>query len=353
MRNTKLTKSEVKEQVGSNFSLALVDKEEISASDIIFPICNICGRIFSTNRRKLAKLNRCPTCSYTKRAEIKSKKFDEFEKEAIIKHKNKYTYFKDFYKNASTDTLIRCNWCHNVFWQEPRNHLNGQGCQFCSLKKRTEELRKPEEQVIENIKTNLDGRFTFIKLNNKYINNKISKATVRCNICNKDYTANVNVLEYRDVVCTNCANNFNIAEERCKVYLHNLGINDIRGEVRFKDLIYKNNLRFDIFLPDYMMAIEIQGYHHYKPYKYSEKEQDEVNKFKLQQIKDQLKRDWCKKHNVLLIEIPYYKVRRESGVKNVFKQINFEKTEYTLKELECDYNKFVLTDELKTIFKVH
>ena len=48
-RNSKFTKTELKEQVGTRFSLALIDKEEITATEEIFVICNTCGRIFSTN----------------------------------------------------------------------------------------------------------------------------------------------------------------------------------------------------------------------------------------------------------------------------------------------------------------
>lgn len=351
MRNTKFTKKELLEQVGSNFSLLLVDKEEITANEEISPICNICGRIFRTTRRKLVRTDRCPTCGAKKRAETKSITFEEFEKKAIGLYKNHYSYYKDFYINASTNTLIRCNWCGNVFQQKPQKHLNGNGCIFCNINRRTEKLRKSENEVIENIKTNLQGKFTFIKLNSKYTNNLETKATVKCNICGLEYSASVNVLAYREVTCKNCANVFNLAEEKCKMFLYNKGVKDIRGEVKYKDLIYKDNLRFDIFLPEYMTAIEIQGWHHYKPYKYSSKQTDEKTKFEEQKIKDQLKREWCIKHNVNLIEIPYYKVRRNSSIKKIIDEIKLVRKKYSLSDLEDGFNKFVLTEKLKTILK--
>ena len=73
-----------------------------------------------------------------------------------------------------------------------------------------------------------------------------------------------------------------------------------------------------------MEAIEIQDYHHYKPYKYSERQMDENDKFEKQAIKDQINRDLCK-HNVRLIEIPYYKIRINV---NVLDNIKLKPQEY-------------------------
>ena len=70
------------------------------------------------------------------------------------------------------------------------------------------------------------------------------------------------------------------------------------------NLKYKKNLRFDLYLPEKSTAIEIQGPHHFKPFKYNKLETDEQAeiKYKEQQIKDEIKREWCKENNVVLIE---------------------------------------------------
>lgn len=345
-RNTKFTKVELKKIVKTNFSLSLIDKEKITSSEDINVVCNTCGRIFTTNRKKLANLKHCPICSLNQRKPKLT--FDEFVEKAYKIHKTHYTYFKDFYFGVSKKSLIRCNWCRNIFWQDLRKHLNGSGCEYCNIKKRTDKLRLSEEDAVNLICNNLKDKFTFVGLETPYKNNKNTNATVKCNICGYTYTAQVNVLAHRDICCKQCCKNFNIAEERVKMYLSNF-VNDIRGETRFKDLKYKSSLRFDIFLPEYMTAIEIQGYHHDKPYKYSKKQTDQNTKFEEQKIKDQIKRDWCKLHDVKLIEIPYSKVRRKSGIKKL--NLDLVKKEYTLQDIEDKYDKFILTEELKTILK--
>lgn len=351
-RNSKFTKTELKEQVGTRFSLALIDKEEITATEEIFVICNTCGRIFSTNRRRIANAKNCPLCGIKRRAESKTFTFGRFIEESKKIHKNHYTYFRDFYTNAKNKTLIRCNWCGFVFWQTPQHHLGGNGCKYCNIKKRTDSLRSKEEDVINKIKSNIGNNFSFIKLNEKYKNTK-THATVRCNYCNTEYSASCLVLTNREITCKNCFSNYNLAEERTKVFLYKNGIINIRSEAMFNDLVYKNNLRFDIFLPDYMTTIEIQGPHHDIPYRYSDKQSEEdINKkYKEQVEKDMLKVDWCKKHNVRLIAIPYSKVRRSSGIKTVFDGIikTLVLTEYNLQDIEKGYQKFSLTEKLERL----
>lgn len=345
-RNTKFTKTELETKVGTKFVI-LEDKEEITATEDILVVCNTCGRIFRTNRRKLVRLNFCPTCGAKKRAKTKSTSFEKFVKKATSLYKNHYTYFEDFYTNLTTKTLIRCNWCGYIFWQEPRNHLHS-GCKRCSIENNASKLRlKNVEERINSI-----GKFRFLRFKENYKNFN-SLAITKCVICGEEYVASVGSLLKGTSSCKKCAKSFKVAEERIKLQLYKLGIEDIRGEVSFSDLKYKSNLRFDIFLPDYMTAIEVQGWHHIKPYKYSDSqtEEDVVDKFEQQKIKDSLKREWCQKHNVELIEIQYTKVRRSSGVLSFVNSLKLEKKEYTLQSFEKNYKKFCYSEDLETILK--
>ena len=74
-------------------------------------------------------------------------------------------------------------------------------------------------------------------------------------------------------------------------------------EYKFSDLISYNGrgLRFDFFIPEKNTVIECQGEQHYKPVSMFGGEEQ----LKLQQEYDELKRDYCKKNNIKLIEIPY------------------------------------------------
>lgn len=76
---------------------------------------------------------------------------------------------------------------------------------------------------------------------------------------------------------------------------------EFESQKSFEDCNYKGSLRFDYYLPKYNILIEIQGKQHFEA----------VDKFggesyfKEQQIKDNIKREWCKINNIRLIEISY------------------------------------------------
>ena len=59
---------------------------------------------------------------------------------------------------------------------------------------------------------------------------------------------------------------------------------------------------FDFYLVDYNILIECQGEQHYKPISVFGGEKG----FKLQQKRDNIKRNYCKNHNIHLIELPYW-----------------------------------------------
>ena len=102
-----------------------------------------------------------------------------------------------------------------------------------------------------------------------------------------------------------------------------------------------------------MTAIEIQSPHHDKPYRYSDEQSDNdiETKFKKQLEKDAIKVEWCKKHNVRLITIPYSKIRRSSGVKTVINGLlqTLVKQDYALQDIEKGFQIFTMTEELENL----
>lgn len=68
----------------------------------------------------------CPKCTkYRKNIN------QEFLKRAIEVHGDKYDYTKVIYKNCSSKVEMICK-VHGSFFQQPRIHINGTGCQKCS-----------------------------------------------------------------------------------------------------------------------------------------------------------------------------------------------------------------------------
>lgn len=90
--------------------------------------------------------NGCNSCGYetvSKKAkqrfkDLKPKRIQNFFDKAKKVHRNKYDYSKVNYVNNYTNVEIICS-THGNFYQQPSNHLNGQGCPFCVGKHRTTE----------------------------------------------------------------------------------------------------------------------------------------------------------------------------------------------------------------------
>ena len=64
----------------------------------------------------------------------------------------------------------------------------------------------------------------------------------------------------------------------------------------FEDCIDKRPLPFDFYLPEYNICIEYQGQQHYYPVEIF----GGKNAFESQVLRDNIKREYCQKNNILL-----------------------------------------------------
>ena len=76
----------------------------------------------------------CPICSG-----VKKKTTDEFIKESVLIHGDKYDYSMVEYFNNKTKVKIICP-THGEFYQAPKEHLKGHGCKGCSNFSKGEEM---------------------------------------------------------------------------------------------------------------------------------------------------------------------------------------------------------------------
>jgi hypothetical protein len=81
---------------------------------------------------------------------------------------------------------------------------------------------------------------------------------------------------------------------------------DFKEQYTFSDCLSPKNrrIKFDFAVFEYnglKCLIEVNGIQHYRPVEYFGGE----DRFKLQQEIDEIKRKYCNKHNICLIEIPY------------------------------------------------
>ena len=113
--------------------------------------------------------------------------------------------------------------------------------------------------------------------------------------------------EYRNG-CPLC-NKISKGEDEIYSYLIKEKIDFIK-EYRFADCFYKRSLPFDFYLPEYNIIIEYNGEQHYEPVKIfgGKKKYEETI------LRDKIKQDYCKNHNIKLIIIPYWDFK---NIKNI------------------------------------
>jgi hypothetical protein len=127
---------------------------QISSQHLSGKGCQLCGRENTINASKSSKI--------------------EFIQKANIVHKNEYDYALIDYKSSNTKVKIICN-KHGSFSQTPSNHLRGNGCPSCGLKKRGIKRRLTEEQFVKkSIEIHQDVyNYSFVEYKTSHVKVKI------------------------------------------------------------------------------------------------------------------------------------------------------------------------------------
>ena len=98
--------------------------------------CNSCGKVFEQLPHSHMSGRGCRDCGYIKNASNRKYTKEVFIRKATEKHGDKYDYsFIDNFSYKNHVKLI-CNFCKNIFYQKPLDHLSGCGCEICGNKRK-------------------------------------------------------------------------------------------------------------------------------------------------------------------------------------------------------------------------
>lgn len=186
---------------------------------------------------------------------------------------------------------------------ELHNFLNRSKTCGCMLQKYT----------IEDLKSNpkIRGDLDII---GEYKNNS-TPILCKCKICGIKWLVTPNKLTQGRCCPSCCANKLSSGERMIFKYLKDNNI-VFEPQKSFEDCINpKTNrlLRFDFYLPEYNLCIEFQGKQHYEPVVFrfgdkkslNERKEEAKEKFASCKERDEIKRDFCEKNNIYLLEIKY------------------------------------------------
>jgi very-short-patch-repair endonuclease len=112
---------------GDTYDYSLV--EYISVNTKVKIICKTHGEFLQTPYHHYTGQG-CDLCGIEKARQKMTSNTDDFIQKAIQKHGDKYDYSRVEYINCKNNIIITCK-NHGDFYQQPSNHLGGQGCPLC------------------------------------------------------------------------------------------------------------------------------------------------------------------------------------------------------------------------------
>ena len=221
----------------------------------------------------------------------------DFIKESKQIHGDRYDYSKVNYTNNSTKVCIICPE-HGEFWQLAGSHLQGHGCPKCGLKSRINKRTLSNENFI--LKSNKIHHNKYDYSKSDYKGNKFEVIITCPKHGEFKQIANYHL---QGCGCPKCALENNIYEDKLYSMLIEALNTDIIRQKNFKWLKYKNFLSLDFYIPIFNVAIEYQGEQHFKPIEHFGGEE----KFITNKLRDKIKIDKCKEHNVKLLHFTFNK----------------------------------------------
>ena len=244
----------------------------------------------------------CKTCATELREQIrKEKSIKEFV--SFINLLNEYEVIGE-YIDANTDIELYHKVCGKKFKSRPGHFKNGTRCPYCAGKyKTTDDFKKEVKELVKDSYSVLG----------EYIS-ATDKILFIHNDCGHKYKVSPNkFLSGRR--CPNCTdyNNSSLSQEIQK-YLEDNNY-DYKREYRFQDCKYKKTLPFDFAIfnkGSLLCLIEADGIQHEKPVE----KFGGIDSFKMIQIRDKIKNEYCIKNNIKLIRIKHNQLKKVREILN-------------------------------------
>lgn len=195
--------------------------------------CSSCGEIWSALPNNLIRGTGCPACS-------KNKKITrcEQEKRIIAAGSGKYTFVRWVDENkfsVSDRCVVRCVF-DGYEWDSYVNNLvnHNRGCIKCSGAESSKNLRSSERDVVMGIQNASNGKFSFIRFIDEYVNCH-SKAECKCNECGHSWSALVTHLIRGKSGCSKCSKVYKCSQEEIENNLNSInGMKFIRWNGEYK-----------------------------------------------------------------------------------------------------------------------
>lgn len=286
--NTKLFIERAQQIHGEKYDYLKVDY--IRAIDKVTIICPDHGEFQQVAMSHLLGYG-CEKCGFIISASKNTGILEGFIEKANKIFGDKYDYSKVHYKGINEKVEIICPE-HGSFFKTPHGHYCGTGCPKCAKLRMREVMGSNVKEFVERAK----------EIHDKYDYSKVAYVTARKKV---------------EIICPDHGSFLQSPDNHlrgvgCPICIESKGEKEIRRiltdwripfqeQMRFEGCKHKRELPFDFFLPDHEAVIEYHGEQHYREVKgWGGK-----TTFLKIQIRDAIKKNYCKSSKIKYIEIPY------------------------------------------------
>lgn len=234
---------------------------------------------------------------------MKRKDNKQFVKEVKELVGDEYTPLTE-YTTCHNKILMKHNICGYEYLVAPNKFTSqGRRCPKCS---------NQVPLTIDDIRNDIKvlGNDEYELLSNEYKNN-LTPLKIRHIKCGNEYMTNYANFKYNENRCPKCRRKISKGEQYIKDFLEENNIN-FDMYVNFEDFKSDNGklLEFDFWLEEFNMVIEYDGEQHFRPFRSSNKEENE-RKFRNLQKCDKLKNELLEENNINLVRFNYKQTKKQ------------------------------------------
>jgi len=267
-----------------------------------------CGNAFERNWRVFLRgSHECKKCAWDRVNASRKYTIESIDK--FVRENSSSILLSNEYKNVKEKLKFKCE-CGSIFVTpfDSFKNSNKRQCNHCSIEYgaigydgQIRPITPPKTNVrfLEDLKETRGNEFIPLE------NYKSAKTPIRVKHteCNNVWEVSPDHLINRKDNCPYCTDNYLNSRGALKIqqWIKDKGIKFTR-EKTFKGLTGmdgKTHLRFDFYLTELNICIEFDGEQHFDK---------RLSTYKTIIFYDKKKDEYCKKHNIKLIRIPYYDV---------------------------------------------
>ena len=271
--------------------------------------CFKCDCLFTTTINKhIYQQTGCPKCKRIEGGLPRRKTTTQFTKEAKQIHGDTFDYSLVDYVLAHTHVDIICK-VHGIFKQIPADHiLKTAGCSKCSAIESGLSRRKTIAQFIKEANQIHGNTFDYSLVSYNGLHTPVDIICKTHGVF-KQSPANHT---FNSSGCPKCVRSG--PEDIIAAHLTDMAV-IFTEQHKFVDCIAPasgRKLMFDFYLPDFNILIEFDGAHHYMPISYGGR--DGTAALIHQQNLDEIKTQYAKLNNIMLIRIPYWSIKSTKDI---------------------------------------